>query len=313
MFEEAAGAAAVPAAGDALALITTDIHIANVLIAAGQTIDEGDGFTLPPALLDEALVRLDSANRTLSRAAADTGTFHFSEDVTPVAAPTLEAALATYRESTNNTLQTVVQELEKVARASVDSLSKLPIEKITAAFNGLGRAGDALPRIGQLLRQGIEKLESAVAALMRLLGSDALKAIREKVERIWTKAREGELLSRLLRNALHIDHTQSFVDEILAAGNIARDALNRGSTALVKLSKDFEAKMASARTLISGATFATSVLLLSPMAPQAALFAASLQVIIFAAVVLIALDYTDTGTLRWVRGVRDVTAGLAAS
>ena len=314
MFEEAGeGTAATASPDDALALITTDIHIANVLIAAGQTIDEGDGITLPPALLDEALVRLDGANRTLSRAAAQSGTFHFSEDATPVEAPDDESALESFRQATTDTLNTVVTELEKVARAVVESMSKLPIDKVATAIAALGSTGDALPRIGRLLRQGIEKLESALNALMKLLGSDALKAVRERVEKLWLKMKEGEALSQLLRGALHIDDTQAFVNRILASGTIARASLNTGSTALVQLSKDFEAKMSSARTLSSGAAFATGVLLLTPMAPQAALFAAGMHAVILAGVLLIALDYTDSGTLTWVRGVRDVTSSLQVS
>jgi hypothetical protein len=306
MFEEAdAPAALTPEhrAEDALALITTDIHIANVLIAAGHVSDESGGGPVPPAVLDEALARLDNANRTLSRAAEQSGAFHFSEDVEPVSSLTLDAALDNFRSCMKNTLDTVVVESEKVARVAVDALGKLPLEKVTAALGGLGTAGDALPRIGRLLRQGIDKLEGALNALLRLFGSDAMRK----------KFRDGELIPGLLRSALHVDDTMVFVENILHSGKVTQVALDAGSTALTRLTKDFSAKMASARTLSAGAAGATSILLLTPFAPQAALFAASLHAVIIAAVLLMALDYTDSGTLRWVRGVREVAAGTATA
>jgi hypothetical protein len=268
---------------------------------------------VPPAVLDEALARLDNANRTLSRAAEQSGAFHFSEDVEPVSSLTLDAALDNFRSCMKNTLDTVVVESEKVARVAVDALGKLPLEKVTAALGGLGTAGDALPRIGRLLRQGIDKLEGALNALLRLFGSDAMSAVRERVNAIWKKFRDGELIPGLLRSALHVDDTMVFVENILHSGKVTQVALDAGSTALTRLTKDFSAKMASARTLSAGAAGATSILLLTPFAPQAALFAASLHAVIIAAVLLMALDYTDSGTLRWVRGVREVAAGTATA
>jgi hypothetical protein len=111
-----------------------------------------------------------------------------------------------------------------------------------------------------------------------------------------------------LKWAFGVEATRTHIAEILGSEGLERAALDEASNALSQLVIKFKENMAMAQGLTSAVTLAGTLLALTPLAgPELALVTASAYVLILAAVVLIGMDYADSGRiLQRVRGVGEI-------
>jgi len=306
---------------DVLATVLTDFEVANVMIAAGQTMGE-TGEKAEKRFLDDALLRLDITTRALERSLPSPltvgtvpGRFGFAEAVIPpqeIKSPDLMSAIQTFKRSSDETLTRLVSEAQGVGTSVVTSLSKLPEEKVLAALSKLGEQVQELPMIGRLFRQGVTKLLRAIDSLIRFLGKGALNLIKVKIEQIWQKIKDGQYLADVLNWAFEVEPTRSKIDEILNSKGLDPAVLDEASNALGRLSITFEEKMKMAEGLAKALTLAGTLLALTPLSGAAlTILVASTYGLILAAVVLIGMDYADSGRiLQRVRGVREIADDL---
>lgn len=304
---------------DVLISVLTDLQVANVLMAAGQALGE-TGEKAEPRRLDEALLRLENTTRAVERSlpsplaiGAEPGRFGFAEAVTipaVVQSADLPSAIETFRHRSNETLSTLVNEARGVVASVITVLSQLDEEKVLAGLSKLGVQVQELPRIGRLFRWGVEKLEGAIDALIGLLGSEALARIKAQVEKVWQDVKEGKYVAQALEWAFGVEATRTDIEEILRSEGLRQEALDKAGNALDQLASAFKENMSITRGLTSAVTFGCT--LLTPLAsPQLALVAASAYAVILAAVVLIGMDYADSGRiLQRVRGVREIASSV---
>jgi hypothetical protein len=297
-----------------LASISADLHVANVLIAAGETVGE-TGAKAAPRILDEAILRLENTTqaieRSLSSPLAAPKRFGFAEDVTspqPVTSPDLSSATENFRRHTEEALNGFVSEAQGAVRDIVETLSNISGEKVVEAVSRLGGAIGKLPSIGRLISQGVEKLVAAINALTRLMGNKALAGIKDKVGQFLQDAQKGKPLQELLKWAFGVETAQSHVAEVLQMEGLKLESLDEGSTALKRLPAMFKENMGIVTSLAFAVTLTGTLLSVVPaIGANAVLVAASIDVLILASIILIGRDYTDSGDmLRRVRGVREI-------
>lgn len=308
---------------DVLASVLTDLQVANVLMAAGLTLGEG-GEKAKSRFLDEALLNLENTTRVIERSlsspltkGAEPGRFGFTEII--VAPETVEpvdlvSAIESFRNCAHETLITLVKEAEGVVTSVIAELSKIDEEKVGAAFSNLGRFTQELPKIGRLFRLGIEKLKKVIDALVQLLGTGALSEIKDKIEHIWEKVKEGEYIAHVLEWAFGVENTRVQISEIMNSAKLDQKRLKDANDSLESLTITFRENMAMAKDLVKTISFAGVIFALIPSAgPNLMLLGAFIYLVILAAVVLIGMDYADSGLLfKRVRGVREIAQSLVS-
>jgi hypothetical protein len=302
---------------DVLATILIDAQVGNVLMAAGQTMGE-TGEKMPPRLLDESLLRLENTTRaveqSLSRPLAEgvePGRFGFAEEAIAqnvVKSNDLTAAIETFNHKSQDALNTLVNEAQGALTSVITGLSNQDPSQVLTAISNLGKQVQYLPRTGRLFRQGLKKLTSAIDALIRLLGSEPLIRIKDKVKVLWQKVEEGSYITQALEKMFEAQATRAQITEILSLQELKQEVLDEASTALVQLEINFKENMAIIRSLAATIGLAAAILAVtSLMGPGVALAIVSAYVVIMAAVILIGRDYTDSGRiLQRVRGVGEI-------
>jgi hypothetical protein len=305
---------------DALVSILTDMQVANVLIAAGQTAGEM-GERADPSHLNTALRSLENTAHAMERSlatplaeGAEPGRFGFEETAAaePIQSADVPAAKGTFQDRVGETIDMLVQESQSVATNIFDALSKIDQEKVVSALSKLGLQIQELPKVGRLIRLGIEKLEKAFDALISLLGSEVLAQAKDKVKETWKKVQEGEHVSQALEWVFAVKKTRARVKEVMGVEGLQIEPLDKASDDLAKLAIRFKESMKMARSMMSTVTAAGAFLALTPLAgPTLALLTASLYTVILAGVILIGMDYADTGRiLKRVRGVGEIVSSL---
>lgn len=308
---------------DALASVLADLKVANVLMAAGQAVGE-TGERAEPRLLDEALLRLETTTRTMERSLAtplavgtQPGRFGFAPEMTgeeAIPSADLPSAIETFKSRSDETLEMVVKEAQGVATSVISALSEIDEAKVVTALSKLGLQIQELPKVGRLFRQGVEKLEQAIDALIHVLGSEALDQIKARIEQVWERVKQGEHVAQVLEWAFRVKATQTDISHILQSENLTLQRLDDASHALTPLTVKFRDTMAMANDLLTTVTFAGTVLILTPLAgPNLALLTAFIYLMVLAAVVLVGMDYVDSGRLlQRVRGVREIAQSLVS-
>lgn len=302
---------------DALASMLTDLQAANVLMAGGQVLGE-TGEKADPRLLDEALLRFENTTRTIERSlaspldqGAQPGRFGFAAEMAiaeAVESDDLASAISTFQQRSNDTLETLVHEARGVVTSVITALDKLDPEKVLSALSNLGVQMGELPKIGRLVRQGIQKLEGVIDALIRWLDSETLALVKDRVKEVWQDLKEGKFIADTLGWAFAIEATRADIEDALSAQGLQLEALDQASRDLDSLATRFKESMEMCQNLAAAVGFAGTLLALTPLAgPELALVSASAYVLVLAAVVLIGMDYTDTGgLLQRVNGVREI-------
>jgi hypothetical protein len=304
---------------DVLASVVTDLQVANVLLAAGQATGETDQPG-DSRLLDEALLRLESTAQTVNQAigsplegGAVPGRFGFAAAAPQtIQSPDLPAAIQTFHQQANETLDALVSEAQGAVRGVIDALSKVDTDKVIEALGTFGQQMRELPRVGRLIRQGVAALEAAIAGLVNLMGSAALAGVRDRIERLWQQVKDGQYLSQGLTWAFDVEATRTRITEILRSSQLGHAAVDAASNDLTKLRTNFRETMELARGAVAAVTLAGTVLALTPLVGLGlALAVASTYLVILASVILLGMDYADSGlVLRRVRGVGEIASSL---
>lgn len=302
---------------DVFASTLTDLQVGNVLLAAGQSVEE-EGAQPRPELLADALGRLENTAASIGGGpgGVSPARFNFSESEgqpAPSKSSTDDEAVGSYRERAGETLDALVKETYGVAASVIEALKQLDPSAVLKALEGLG--GPIKAAVGfadRLITKGVEKIKSAVEALVNFIGNDALTKIKDKLLELWREVSEGDFAQSLLAHLLGIHATHEKVAQRLDAGNIDRDSLAEGSDALARLVADYRKHMGVAKKSVAAITFASAVIGWTSLGPQnAALIAGVGYSTVLAAVMLVGMDYADSGrVLRIVRGVGEVTDGL---
>jgi hypothetical protein len=309
-------------AEDALASIVTDLEVANVLLAAGRTLGE-KGPVAEPVLLDEALAKLRTSASAVEeflpeplQDVAETGRFGFSETTSATirqGSADLATAIAAFKSRAEETLTLLIEESEGVVVDVLKATGKLDPQKVLEALGMLGEAGAQLPKIGRLIRQGLRKLQGAINALVQLLGNDALTKIKEKLQEVWTDLQAGKQASGVLEWAYAVASTRARLTETLGAEDLDLVALDAGSEELQRLQAKFKEHAGLLRGALAAVTLLGTIVVWGGWVagPPLALATAFALVLIVAAVVLIGMDYADSGSvLRRVRGVGEIIGGM---
>lgn len=306
---------------DMLSSVLTDVQIANVLMAAGQAVGEL-GEQKQPQKLGEALRRLENTSQIVGQSlasplknGAEPGRFGFAEEAGApevVNSVDLDSAIKTFKHRSDETLASLVKDAQEVVMSAFKALSDISADKVLEALSKLGEAIGGLSGAGRLLSQGVKKLENAVNSLTRLLGGDLLKKVKEPVKKIWDVLKDGKYVSGPLELSFGVKATKDQIDEILKSGNLKLGPLDEASNTLAKLKQAFKENMEILANLVTAVSVAGTILVLIPaIGAQAALVAASINCLILGAVVLIGMDYADSGMmLNRVRGVREVAKGM---
>lgn len=307
---------------DVIASVLADFQVANVLVAAGHAVGEVEG-NKRPEFLEAALNDLDLTGSVIGKSLSSPlakGTtlqrFNFSGTTVKkktYASANAEAAIKTFKKVSDETLEQLVTGVFEVSVSVFEALKKLSPDKVLEALNQLGGPVKTITGMAQrLIKQGLQKMKQALDDLTRLIGFDAIKTVRDKVEEIW-KNREKGIVNQLLSKLLGIETTRAGITTILSARKMDKTILDQSSNEVADLLSPYNEKIQIAKKIVSAISFGTSLLVFTPIAGQKiALFAASSYFIVLASVMLIAMDYADSGTiLCWVRGVGEIANGLS--
>lgn len=312
------------AAANVFASVLVDTQVASVLIAAGQNLGEA-GATPDPTLLEEALTNLEETTRSVNAAGGIQGRFGFSEsgsadeaNVEP--SGTLEEALDRFRRQANETLSTLVSETQGVISKALETLRDNRITgKVWEGVSVIGRQLSDLPQfasVGRLIGQGAEILQNTVNSLVSWVGNDALTHFKEKISEFLKKVlNEDDIIKKSLEWVLGVDSTKASLAAALGVGGFEQGALDDGTGSLTRLSDSYKESMGFARSVVSALSLVGAGLLLIPAAgTKAALLIASANVLVLAVVILVGMDYADSGSvLRRVRGVGSIIGDLKAA
>jgi hypothetical protein len=318
MFAELAGPSETRArrteiAENTLATISADLGVANALLAAGAVLGE-TGDQVEKTLLDQALQELQNTTANLEHGLgqpAAPGRFGFTEEKafpSPAKSADAPTAIAAFRRRSDEALHLMVREASGAVTSVFDAFKKLGDAKVREGLELLGQQIPVLNRVGRLFRKGIEKLESALAALLGFLGPQALAGIKAKIQELWEKVTKKTALEMALDWTLGVKDVQEDIKAKLLQSGLQPDPLDTATNALAPLTQAFQDNMGFARTCVAGVTLTGAVLAFVPVVGgYAGTAAAVAYALILAAVVLIGLDYTGAHhLLNRVRGVRDI-------
>ncbi|MCU1267253.1 MAG: hypothetical protein JWM21_3571 [Acidobacteria bacterium] len=315
-----------PVAENLFANVLSDLEVANVYITAGQNLGETNEDP-KPHLLDDALNRLGDTTTTLESfltgsdlPGAGTVRYGFAETDVPVEAltsPDKKSAISSFESGAEKALKLIVDEAEDVVTAVIDDIKKL-LEKISpakllTALEGLGGPLAEAPRlIGQFIQLGIDKIRSVIKTLMDLVGSDALREIGREVVQLWRDVTGGSLVGNLLSNLFAVQKTKDGIGEIIKIDGLDKDKVDKGTNDLAQLALPYQNDMAMAKKAVKVISLSATVLLVIPVAGvKVALLAAAAYGVVLSAVVLVGMDYSDSGRLlKRVRGVGEIANGL---
>ncbi|HLZ29680.1 MAG TPA: hypothetical protein VKV73_20365 [Chloroflexota bacterium] len=319
-----AGPAATQATGATLATVLGDLHVANVLMAAGQNVGELGGPS-QPALLDHALSGLEAATGTLERALADTSTpaaptghFGFAEQPRVVTGPITELEVNAFKGRAAEAVNEILKDAQAVVSGVLGSVKHLDAGKMLEAVGKLGDQFDKVAGIGRLFRQGLERLRSALDVLTRLVGTEAMRQARDTAKRVWERATAGEALTNVLAWVFGAEAARARIAEVQLSPSLVRPTLDDAQAAIDKLAATFKQDMRTCDGIRSaiefGATIVGVAALIPAVAPVAGgleLLALALYAAVLGTVLLLGAQYTGSGSLPGrVRGVGALAASL---
>ncbi len=317
------GALELRVAEDTLASISADFQVANVLMAAGQVLGE-TGTKAPAALLDDALGGLEVTTQALQPAllspldaqpaAVRMTLAGATPAVTPVVSTSLTGAQQCFQMIYDQTLAALVKDAQEAIGSAITALSKIDPQKVLEALSKLGAQVSDLPKIGRLFAQGVQKLEDAIDALIRLLGNKALEKIKAQVKAIWKDVTEGKYTTLALEHVFDTQGAREYLKPILEKPNLEMSRLDNASTQLLVLQGQFKDTMQTLGAITSALTLGGSFLALTTLAtPELALGMALAYLVVMGAVLLSGMDYADAGKIiKRVAGVRVIAGNVIA-
>jgi hypothetical protein len=278
---------------DLLAAAVLDLHVANVLMAAGNAVGE-TGTAGEEAALDESLLRLENIAGPLEHASVGDyptrfGFEEMSEEAAAVHSPDLQSAVANLRSRSESTLAGIVSEAKAV---SMDSLKKVDPGKLLDAISQLAKPLDELPRVGRLFQAGVEKFMTVLDTLGSIVTGELLASLKEQLKDLWKHTTEDDLPNELLEHALGVDGVRVKVADVLALARLNPARLDRASWEVSALAASFHEKMVLMRRLAAAIGLAGALLVVTPIAPHAALVTTTAYLLLMSSVVVVGRAYT---------------------
>jgi hypothetical protein len=311
---DAADAAGLDAGDeDLLATALSQLEIGNTLVAAGQTL--GEGGTADPSLLDGAVRELRSSASLLEtqQAAAETVERGFE---TRRASPDLAAAADRARTVAFSTLEQLAERSSVVIVDAFGIVRDRAPDRAQEALQLLGEQAQlgGEQRRGRLIRAGLKAIDKALATLSRIIPEHLYAAVRERVQDLWQRVERQEPGPAVVGWLIGVEGVRRQVDEVLGGQSLDVSRLDEASQALEALSRRFARNMQLVRRLVRAVAATGTLLSLAGLAiPHLALVIAGAALLAAATVVLLAMDYADTGDLlRFVPGVRRIIQGVPA-
>jgi hypothetical protein len=318
------------AVDESLATVQTELEVGNILVASGTALGEAGPVAFrikpevpgpppsPEGFLDEAIRQFDETVGGLERSLSQSQQGRFGFTAEPSAAAStlpadLDGLIARFRDRSETALTTIVTEAASAVTAVVKEASKLDAQKIGEAIATLGEKLQGLPQVGRLIQIGIRKIVGAINWLIDLVGGELLQKARDRVREVWDRVQNSDQAARpALEQLFRVAEARAEVGQILGLRPLDLQELGSAVPAVAALETQFRDRMTMARTLTVVATTSGIALSFIPaIGPQAFLAAAVLDAVILGAVVILGMDYTDTGTaLERVRGVREIARGL---
>jgi len=259
---------------DILASMLIDLNMANVLIAAGQTLGEL-GKQVEPGYLDEALHHLEDAMQIIGPVrpvplirTAIPGRSGFTEEAVtrpipdagqtgevleiPSASPQnldptsvgpdiirsadLLSAIETFRYRSEEILTILVAEAKQTATSIVtELLQKYDQIKIFELLSKLGEQAEELPKIGRLFNLGLEKLTRIRANLIRFFSSEKLAQLSPQLEEFWQSVTGGKYIDQALAWSFGVEAVRTDIVKILSLEGLKRETLDEASNDLIRL------------------------------------------------------------------------------
>jgi hypothetical protein len=295
---------------DLLTSILLDVQVSQVLIASGGVRGEV-GEKLHPQFLDESLDRLDSTTQMIAGAGKTSTHFRFTKPSTRLNQPqskTLEEAIATFRNYSDETLTLLVNEAQESIKSIVQGLAEMGPEKLSSIIETVGKQVQALPKIGQLIGQGIHILEEAIRTLQKFLDNKNLTAITSKLKPVWDDLTKGQTMNQALEWVLGIEPLRKQIYEILQSDHLDLTKLDSASCELIQLQATYRETIAITQRISSTLSTVSILLPFIPgVMPEGAAFIASAYGVLLAVVTFINLDYIDIpSTIGWVRGINPI-------
>ncbi|HMG74253.1 MAG TPA: hypothetical protein VK582_12195 [Pyrinomonadaceae bacterium] len=309
--------------GNILTTIVADLQVGSVLVAAGQAVGEtrsGDAAVQEGhQLLEEALKSLQETTPAVERGLSVAISERDAAALTgqqSVHAPQSRSAIKVFRANSEQTMSILVSEFREVAISVLTALKK-PLEKINI-MEVLEKIGGPLETIGgiigRLIKKGMEKIQSALDALVNLIGNDALKKINDRVKELWQEIGQKKIkdwTDEVLGDFIGVGATRKTIEDVLGS-KLNEQALPQASDDVSRLTQPYRESTAMAKTAVGAISLVSGTLFWFPFAGQkVAFFAALAYLIILSGVLLIAMDYCDSGRiLGRVRGVGEIANGL---
>jgi hypothetical protein len=194
----------------------------------------------------------------------------------------------------------------------LDELKKLDPGKMAEAISGLGQSVPVVALAGRLIRKGIEKLKSALDALITLFGKEAFDKIKDKVGELCGKLASGDAIGELLETVCGVTNAKVRIRAVLAPPDPKLENVDAASGELDPLIDGYRRNTRLMRALVITIAVAGAILAYySAAVPWLPLAIASTYVGIIAGTVLIATDYVGSrSVLHWVVGVATIADSI---
>jgi hypothetical protein len=301
---------------EALASITLELHAGNVLVAAGQAVSSVDAQAGAEAnsrpYLDEALAELEHARNTVKQSSSPEARANFEANLALAAVQiTAEQAPGEFRKRTEGTLDGLVADSESVVNKIFEKLKKTDGSKVVQALAKFADETDVFKNAARLIRQGIEKIQNAYNALIRLIGNELLKGVKDKVQKIWSDFADGKFTRDGLESMYAVQYVRKKAEGLLQNPRLDRQRLIEACADLAPLEPKFKKHMDLLNGFVAGIAIAAVVLPFTPLQPNAVLIVAGAYLLVLGAIILIGREYAGSEwTLHWVRGVGQIVLEL---
>lgn len=295
------------APADIMTIVISDLSVANTLMAAGAALEETE-TKADPAKLDQAVIGLQQSSDVNENAIR---AFAFSSE--PVHSADLPSARDSFRERTEEALKELISKAKDACSGAITAMKKLDPQKLIQALADLGGPLAQLPRVGSLFQKGLEKMQSALDFLRRLLDADFMSEIKEKLSSLWERVKDGSWADDLLGWTFNRPAIEAMLPKAASSPQLTPDQVDRATGDLAPLVEKFSSEMKWAKALTAAVGFGGSLLVYASAvtAGTSALFVGGAYLMILAAIIVIGRDSAGTGKLLHNgRGVESIIEGL---
>jgi hypothetical protein len=298
---------------DVLANILADVQVANVLIETGKIAGENNEQA-SPADLHKMVVGLDDTLQAIQAQGEDSSAnrYYFGESASPEETDGAATPADRFTNTAGKTLDDLVTEAQGVVNLIVKKMKKLDPSKIAEALSNLGAEVPQLASAGRFFNRGITLLRKAINSLIELFNKEALESVKDRVSELWEKVRQTDPARTFLEWSFNTGATRELIrSEASHLQGLEDDLLEAAYRELNQLRISFKKSMGIASGLTTAIGISGGLLVFALTPPVVALITASAYVLTLAGIVLLGMDYTDSGfILRRVKGVGEIVRGL---